>query len=293
MESPKFRYTKNNDRLTFKERLFYEKNGYLLVPDLIPQCIRDKCLNRYEDIITGKAERGMITIMRDIVNKKIVNKIQDINYDETFREYLEHDKLLDIIECFTGPNIMAVHSMFIAKPPDAGLGSSAHPPHQDLYYFPFRPADKVVAAWTAIEPCDRLNGCLYVYPGTHTLDKLYPHNYPPNSKSNLVNKFYHGILDFQPMEKIYVPMQPGDTIFFHPLLIHGSGVNQSTRTRKAITCHYAGSDCYYVKAENEAEKLIQDEILDFVRKRYPGTDLSYAEVWSLKASLVRGVRSSL
>lgn len=62
--------------------------------------------------------------MKDAADKKLVNKIQNINHDQVFKEYFEHDKLLDIVECFTGPNIMAVHSMLIAKPPDAGYGSS-------------------------------------------------------------------------------------------------------------------------------------------------------------------------
>lgn len=66
-----------------------------------------------------------------------------------------------------------------------------HPPHQDLYYFPFRPADQIVATWTAIEPCNTVNGCLYVSPGSHIPGKLYPHNYP--TEAGIVNKFYHGI----------------------------------------------------------------------------------------------------
>ena len=64
-----------------------------------------------------------------------------------------------------------------------------HPPHQDLYYFPFRPADKIVAAWTAIEKCDKKNGCLHVYPGSHRAYDMMPHEYPKDT----VNKMYHGI----------------------------------------------------------------------------------------------------
>lgn len=115
-------------------------------------------------------------------------------------------------QAVTGPNIMAVHSMLIAKPPDSGTNSSKyvlktklvftmlsssetetlscrHPPHQDLYYFPFRPANRIVASWTAIEHCDILNGCLFVSPGSHLAETLYPHDYPAGAN----NKFYHGI----------------------------------------------------------------------------------------------------
>lgn len=48
---------------------------------------------------------------------------------------------------------------------------------QDLHYFPFRPADRIVAAWTAMERVNEDNGCLVVIPGTHK-GKLLPHDYP-------------------------------------------------------------------------------------------------------------------
>lgn len=48
---------------------------------------------------------------------------------------------------------------------------------KDLYYFPFRPANRIVASWTAMERVTRDNGCLFVLPGTHK-GKLLQHDYP-------------------------------------------------------------------------------------------------------------------
>lgn len=62
--------------------------------------------------------------MYDVKDRKTVNKIQEIHSDPVFRLYTEHEKILDIVETFTGPNILAIHSMLIAKPPDIGFGSS-------------------------------------------------------------------------------------------------------------------------------------------------------------------------
>ena len=56
--------------------------------------------------------------------------------------------------------------MFINKPPNMGK-SSQHPIHQDILYFPFRPADRIVAGWSALENATLENGALIVYPGTH------------------------------------------------------------------------------------------------------------------------------
>ena len=54
--------------------------------------------------------------------------------------------------------------MLINKPPGV---DGRHPLHQDLLYFPFRPADRIIGTWTAMVPCDRTNGCLVVVPGSH------------------------------------------------------------------------------------------------------------------------------
>lgn len=48
-----------------------------------------------------------------------------------------------------------------------------------------------------------------------------------------VNKMYHGIQNYDPsMPRQHLEMQAGDTVFFHPLLIHGSGTNRTAGFRK-------------------------------------------------------------
>ena len=59
----------------------------------------------------------------------------------------------------------------------SGNLSSCHPMHQDLHYFPFRPAARIVCSWTTMERADRDNSRLVVQPGTHK-EPLKPHGYP-------------------------------------------------------------------------------------------------------------------
>ena len=48
-----------------------------------------------------------------------------------------------------------------------------------------------------------------------------------------VNKLYHGIRDYDPShDRTHLIMEPGDTVFFHPLLVHGSGMNKTKGFRK-------------------------------------------------------------
>lgn len=120
----KLLYTRDSGRLTFDQRCFYESNGYIVFPRLVPLSVLSKCSQRFDDIASGAVDKGPITVMRDVSDRKAVNKIQDINHDEVLREYIEYNPMLDIVEAITGPNIMAMHSMLIAKPPDSGTNSS-------------------------------------------------------------------------------------------------------------------------------------------------------------------------
>lgn len=118
--------TRDNGTLTFEQRCFYEANGYIVFRRFVPSYILDKCNQRFEDIVAGKVDRNGMTVMYDITDRKSVNKIQDFTKDDVLREYIEYKPMLNIVEAFTGPNIMAVHNMLIAKPPDAGSESSRY-----------------------------------------------------------------------------------------------------------------------------------------------------------------------
>ncbi|XP_063983685.1 phytanoyl-CoA dioxygenase, peroxisomal-like [Diachasmimorpha longicaudata] len=290
-EMENFILTRDTGRLTLEQRRFYEMSGYLVIPKLIPQETLNKFSRRFDDIVAGKTGRGVMTVMRDVVDRSSVNKLQDINHDEVFRCYIENKKILDIVECFTGGNIMAIHSMLIAKPPDVGANSSRHPPHQDLYYFPIRPVNKIVATWTAIEPCDTENGCLFVAPGSHLRGVLYPHAYP---QDQIANKMYFGIQDLSEFTRwIDLEMEPGDTVFFHPLLIHGSGANKSNRTRKAISCHYAAAECNYIEVNGTVQENMAREVLEVAARRYPDIEIRLQDVWRFKSSIARGLKCNL
>lgn len=51
---------------------------------------------------------------------------------------------------------------------------------------------------------------------------------------------YHGIEDFDPdAPRVHLEMETGDTVFFHPLLIHGSGTNRTQGFRKVLLARIA------------------------------------------------------
>ena len=233
----------------------YDEHGFAVLKGLFEAAELETWTERLLAIISGAIEpaEGLL-VMRDVMVAKgavqpesreaAIAKIQDFHNDEVLWSYVTHPRQLDLVEQFTGPDIAAIHTMLINKPPGV---DGRHPLHQDLLYFPFRPADRIVATWTALERCTRANGCLVVVPGSHR-GELLAHG---NPDWEYVNFAYYGAEGVGAHEgRVHLEMEPGDTVFFHPLLLHGSGVNRTRDFRRAISAHYASAACKYLRPDD-------------------------------------------
>ncbi|MCG8588444.1 MAG: phytanoyl-CoA dioxygenase family protein [Proteobacteria bacterium] len=230
------------------DRELYRRQGYAVVPGLIEAPERALYLERLQDIVDGRVEPAeRMLVMRDVMVAKgavapgtrleAIAKLQDYEQDPVLDGYATHPRILDGVEALLGPGIQSIHTMLINKPPHV---DGRHPLHQDLLYFPFRPADRIVGVWTALERVTRENGCLVVVPESHNLE-LLPHGNPDWEYVNLAYFGAEGV-GAHP-ERRHLEMEPGDTVFFHPLLLHGSGRNRTEGFRRAISAHYASLDC--------------------------------------------------
>ncbi|KAL3279776.1 hypothetical protein HHI36_017284 [Cryptolaemus montrouzieri] len=280
-----FRYTKNNNTLSDEQRQFYEENGYILIKNNVPHALIDKLIDRFIDICEGKIKVPLPFILakdrslksRGFKGQYLMNKIQDFLYDEEYFKYASLPSVVDVVESIIGPNIVAVHSMLINKPPDAHPKFSQHPLHQDQHYFPFRPANNIVGAWTAMEKVNEDNGCLFVIPGSHRRETLLKHEYPTGVK----NCLYHGIFGLEKEPTLNLIMEKGDTVFFHPMLLHGSRENRTKGFRKAISVHYADTYCYFIDVEDTHQKNIVREV-EYITKQ------DYITYWKMKSRHIRG-----
>ncbi|XP_053428774.1 phytanoyl-CoA dioxygenase, peroxisomal isoform X2 [Nycticebus coucang] len=295
-----FQYTLDNNVLSLEQRQFYEENGFLVIKNLVSDVDIQRFRDEFEKICREKVKPLGLHVMRDVSiakskyhsSEKMVSKIQDFQEDEELFRYCTLPQILKYVECFTGPNIMAMHTMLINKPPDSGKKTSRHPMHQDLHYFPFRPSNRIVCSWTAMEHIDRNNGCLSVIPSSHK-GSLKSHDYPQWEGG--VNIMFHGIQDFVDSgARVHLVMEKGDTVFFHPLLIHGSGQNKTQGFRKAISCHFASSDCYYIDVKGTSQENIEKEVIDIGKRLYTAeSSFTLKDVWRFRARLVQGERTNL
>lgn len=295
-----FRFTLDGSPLSDEQRHFYEENGFIVIRGLVAPRELKLYKERFQNIASGDVKVPGLQLMKDVslvgsdTSEHVITRIHELCLDNVLFSYCTLPQIMDYASSFCGPNLTALHSMLINKPPDTGSLTSRFPLHQDLYFIPIRPADRIVCSWTAMEKVTRENGCLVVIPGSHH-GKILEHGYPDWKGG--VNSWFHGVKsvpDWMFDRRVHLEMDAGDTVFFHPKLIHGSGANRTRGFRKIISCHYAASECEYINAEGSIGDPIAREVVEEFRRRFPNTFFKdYASVWKQWVRQVRGTKGNL
>ena len=145
------------------------------------------------------------------------------------RRLMADPRILDVVQALIGPAYGA-QSMFYFKPPTA-RGQALH---QDNLFLQAHP-ETCLAAWIAVDDCDRENGGLIVLPGSHRIQILCPDEDadPEESFTDKTIAVPDGV------ELVQTQMRAGDVLFFHGSLVHGSRPNRSRdRFRRSLIFHY-------------------------------------------------------
>ena len=144
-------------------------------------------------------------------------------------DLLTHDRLLDVVEGFLGPELVSNPVQHVRmKPPGRLLGperarsylAARVPLHQDLgVLLPEADSSTILSCWVAVTDADEENGCMQVLPGSHRLP-LYDHC-PTEPQTGIPEHLL--TLD----DAVALPMRAGSVLFFGQNLVHGSLDNTS------------------------------------------------------------------
>ena len=156
-------------------------------------------------------------------------------------DLLTHDRLLDVVEGFIGPEIVSNPVQHVRmKPPGRVLGAERArsylaarvPLHQDLgVLLPEADSSTILSCWVAVTDADEENGCMQVVPGSHRHD-LYDHC-PTEPQTGIPEHLL--TLD----DAVALPMRAGSVLFFGQNLVHGSLDNTSEdRVRISMDLRY-------------------------------------------------------
>lgn len=141
-----------------------------------------------------------------------------------------------------------------------GLNADGSDLHQDLFSLPFRPADRIVVAWTMMD--EQIEPCFQLIAGTHRSSQLQTifsaEDMDGGDQSTPSDRrvIYEPLPQPQVLTKdrTSIRLAPGDTVLFHPLLAHGFLSGLGTQVR-AIACHFASSECEYVAMSGHSSDM--------------------------------------
>ena len=156
-------------------------------------------------------------------------KIQELEHDAVFREYLIDPVFEDICARTYGPHIPVAlfRAMFMNKPANRG---TFLPWHQDRWTALDR--DPLITVWTALDPATKANGCVQVIPGSHRHGLINP-----THPSGFLSKAQAAAI-CTPDRIVYLELEPGEVVLLHNYLLHASDVNRSAQSRRAFSVCY-------------------------------------------------------
>ena len=233
--------------VTTEEQAFYEKNGYLLIKGLVSAEGIASLKERLEEYmydrlhvpegvriqVEPRVERGEIPWpeWRGDAFRKIDRLVI---HDDRFRALGTMPEVVERMQTLIGSkNLKLFRDSVLMKPAQVG---SAKGMHQDSPYWPIEPM-ALSSCWMPFEPATPENGCITAIPGSHKRGPV-PHERVPDDF--IVNES-----NYDSSDVIAVPMEAGDGLFFHSLLLHGTAPNLTANSRRAITMSYMAAEFQY------------------------------------------------
>jgi hypothetical protein len=222
--------------LSVEELAPYHRDGFVLARDLFDSgeiahlrraAKEDKAL---DDHAVGRAdgEGGVVRL-----------SLWNHPGDGIYGMFARCRSIVDTCERILDDEVYHYHSKMIMK--EARVGG-AWTWHQDYGYWyengVLFPA--LVSAFIAVDPATRENGCLQVLRGSHLCGRV--EHVKTGDQSGADPDRVAEIAKRLPL--VHVEMEPGDTLFFHPNLLHRSDQNRSEHPRWSLIC------CYNAKRNN-------------------------------------------
>ncbi len=259
-------------RLTQEQLDFFDENGFVVVPDVIPHTILDNVITEYEGVLDSLIEelyvKGEISsrfeglpfgerFMKLVIETGDVHKqyfdfslpFANVQPDTPFwtgqavLDAFTCEPLIDVVSSIIGPEVYANPVQHVRiKPPESILPTNdlgmpimgATQWHQDNGVV-IEEADEteMLTVWFSLEDTDVEQGPLKIVPGSHRSGLLtHCQNYQGKGGREVPEKL------FEAEKTVPIPVKRGDVILLHRLNVHGSLSNVSDRIRWSFDLRY-------------------------------------------------------
>lgn len=157
-------------------------------------------------------------------------------HNAVFTRLIMNPNLLDALEdIMDTKDIFLHHTKAHIKPPERG---APYLMHQDYHYFPHK-KHTMLAVFLHLDDTTPENGGLAVYPGSHKLGPLKDYGVTDEKGE----QYHYANPEEYPLSKAEpVLAKKGEIIIFSYLLLHGSYLNLSDRSRRMFLLQVKAAD---------------------------------------------------
>ena len=245
-----------------KQKAFFEKEGYLIVENLLSVEEVEACqaeIHRLHQFAGGQesdTEKARAEVARRHVQREpfakdetqgnnlpVLRKAENTRqYSEVFRNLAQHPKLIAVVQELTGSeDLLLFRSTLMFKPAFHG---SSHGLHQDSAYWPMEPPNLVTVS-IALNDATPENGCFKVIPKSHL--------WGMQSWGHIAREQGADLTDREEVaeQQTDVPLSAGSALFFHSLMVHGSGPNTTPTPRNTALYAYFSPQVRYVPKDGK------------------------------------------
>ncbi len=222
--------------LTEKQISDFYEDGYLIIPGLF---------DSQEADILRKAAHADSSFgdnaydLEDGEGRKAQLVLWNKAGEDIWGSIARSERIVNAMEQLFDDEVYHYHSkMSIKKPRTGGAWSW----HQDYGYWYQNGCllPDMGSAFIAVDPNTRANGCLQVLKGSHKMGRVEHGRYGDQTGADPERVEAAEKV----MERVYVELAPGDTLFFHTNTLHRSDQNTSDYPRWSLIC------CYNTKHNN-------------------------------------------
>ncbi len=244
------------------QKAFFQKEGYLIVENLLSVEEVEACqaeIHRLHQFAAGQEsdrEKERAEVARRHVQREpfakdetqgnnlpVLRKAENTRqYSEVFRNLAEHPKLIAVVQELTGSDdLLLFRSTLMFKPAFHG---SSHGLHQDSAYWPMEPPNLVTVS-IALNNATPENGCFKVIPKSHL--------WGMQSWGHIAREQGAELTDQKEVaeQQTDVPLSAGSALFFHSLMVHGSGPNTTPTPRNTALYAYFSPQVRYVPRDGK------------------------------------------
>jgi phytanoyl-CoA dioxygenase PhyH len=227
--------------VTSHQREKFERDGYLIVENPVPESVIDEAMEdvegRFLPVGSKQPTRGDDGVLY------YPNRIMDAwRISDSVKAIALEPTIIGILKELYGRRPLPFQTLNF-------LRGTQQTVHSDTIHFNSMPAGYMCGVWVAFEDVDMDCGPLVYYPGSHKLSEVTMQAIGAEADMSDYSKYedhISSLIEEHGLEPEYATISKGEALIWSANLLHGGApVRDESRTRKSQVTHFFFEGCRY------------------------------------------------